>query len=241
MPAAGTRETFIARYHTLMRRDAWRNARGRDLILRSLDRTFGPWLPADRDAAILDVGCGEGALLTFLAARGYRNLAGFDLSPENVALCHDARLDFVAHHDARDVASFAPGSSWDLIFAVDLVEHLRKDDAVPFLAALRRRLAPGGTLIVRTPNMGSLLGGLERYGDLTHEWGLTERSARDLAAAAGFARDAIEVTPAWDAATLPGRGREAYLRILHRLVYLSAGRARPRIASANLLLRAVAR
>ena len=35
-----------------------------------LDLNYTPWLPADRDAAVLDVGCGPGRVLAFLAARG---------------------------------------------------------------------------------------------------------------------------------------------------------------------------
>lgn len=237
----GTRAAVLERYHTAMRRDAAREASGRGLIRRALARNLDPWLPDDRDAPMLDIGCGEGVLLGLLRDRGYRRLAGFDLSPENVALCHADGLDVVAMHDATDLASFAPGARYRVVFLIDVVEHLPKEDAVPVLRAVRARLEPGGTVIVRTPNLGSLLGALERYGDLTHEWGLTERSAVDLMRAAGFAAGDIDVAAAWGATTALGRIRERYLRVLHRTVFLSAGRARPRICTPNLLIRGVAR
>jgi 2-polyprenyl-3-methyl-5-hydroxy-6-metoxy-1,4-benzoquinol methylase len=239
--AAGTRAIFIDRYNSLQGRDALHDPKGRQRLERSLKRCMGSMLPDERDAAILDVGCGEGALLGLLAKDGYRRLSGFDLSAENVALCRDGGLDFVRVHDVETLDAFEPGRRYRVIFLCDVIEHLPKENAVPLLRAVRDRLEPGGWVVARTPNMGSLLGALERYGDLTHEWGLTERSGEHLFVAAGFARRDVEIGPAWEAATRAGRIRERYLRLLHRLVYLSAGRARPRIATPNLLVRAVAR
>lgn len=237
----GTRTTLIEGYHTLLGREAARDARARELIGRVLARNLDRFLPENRDAAMLDLGCGDGTLLHLLRARGYRTLAAFDLSPENVSLCHAAGLGFVARHDATALDDFSPGARYRLVFLIDLIEHLPKEDAVPLLRAARARLEPGGAVIVRTPNMGSLLGPLERYGDLTHEWGLTERSAVDLMRAAGFATEDVEIAPAWGAATGLGRLRELYLRALHRIVFSSAGRARPRICTPNLLIKAVVR
>ena len=36
------------------------------------------WLPARRDAHIVDLGCGDGRMLYLLAKKGYCNLAGVD-------------------------------------------------------------------------------------------------------------------------------------------------------------------
>lgn len=235
--AARTREAVLARYHTIMGRPAPTDPEARRVIFRSLERTLGPWLPAARDARILDVACGEGAVLAFLRARGYTDLAGFDLSPENVALCREAGLDFVRVHDALALDAFEPGRSFDAVLCLDVLEHLPKDEAVPFVAACARRLAPGGSLIVQTPNMGSVLGAFARHNDLTHEWGLTEATASELLVAAGFAPGDVEVRPAWEATTAAGRLREAYLRLLHRAVFAAAGAGRPRVPTKNLLVR----
>jgi SAM-dependent methyltransferase len=40
----------------------------------------------DRASAVLELGCGDGALLAYLAQRGFTNLAGVDISAEQVAL-----------------------------------------------------------------------------------------------------------------------------------------------------------
>jgi 2-polyprenyl-3-methyl-5-hydroxy-6-metoxy-1,4-benzoquinol methylase len=231
-----TSERLRERYHSLTGRPDHRDPRWRRQIHAAFARTLGPWLPADREARILDVGCGEGALLAFLRDRGYRCLAGFDLSPENVALCREQGLEFVREGDALHLGEME--GTYDLILALDLLEHLPKEGAVGFLEGARRRLAPGGTLVVQTPNMGYVLAAYYRYSDLTHRFGVTERSARVLFRAAGFEEGAIELRPAWNATTLLGRVREVYLWFLHALVGLAEGSYRPRIPTKNLLIRA---
>lgn len=236
-----TRDVIFERYHTLSRRGSWDSPEGRRTTLSALDRVLSPVLPANRDTRILDVGCGEGAVLGLLQEKGYRRLAGFDLSDENVALCHAAGLEFVRRHDAHEIDSFLPGEQFDAVLLVDLIEHVPKADALPLLLAASQRLADGGRLVVQTPNMGSLFAALHRHNDLTHEWGVTERSLTDLLYATGFREDQIRVLPAWSATTSRGRLREWYLRSLHRVVYAAEGRARPRIPTGNLIAVAVKR
>ncbi len=69
--------------------------------------------------------------------------------------------------------------------------------------------------------MGCVHASYHRYGDLTHHFGVTEKSALALFQASGFQRQEVEIGPDWNAATVPGYLRELYLRILHRLVFLS--------------------
>lgn len=232
-----TRARQIERYHTATGRPSIDDPRVRRLVWRSFERTIGPWLPADRGAKILDAGCGEGALLAFLRDRGYTNLEGFDLSPECVAVCHRLGLGFVKRFDLLELERW-PGEDYHAIFLLDVVEHLPKEKAAGVLEVARTKLAPGGYLVIQTPNLGSLLGPYHRYYDLTHEFGLTEKSVRDLLALAGFERDRVEVRPAWNAATQLGRAREVYLRVLHFLVFLAEDASRPRIPTKNLLVRA---
>lgn len=236
-----TRDAMIERYHSLSRRGTWSSPGGRRTTLSSLDRVLTPVLPAHRDARILDVGCGEGAVLGLLQEKGYRHLAGFDLSEENVALCRDAGLDFVERHDALDIEGFAPGRQFDAVLLIDLIEHLPKAVALPVLTAAFRRLVDGGRLIIQTPNMGSIFAALHRHNDLTHEWGVTERALTDLLHASGFQVDQIRVLPAWSATTARGRVREWYLRALHRVIFAAEGRERPRVPTGNLLAVAVKR
>ena len=239
MPALTTTERLYERYNSYTRRPVVSDRNKRKRIFGSLQRVLGEVLPSELDAPILDAACGEGALLSFLKEAGYRNLHGFDLSPENVTLCHGLGLHFVDRFDALEVERFKPGFQFETIFALDFLEHVARQKAATLLDFFRRRLRPGGSLIIQTPNLGCLFGGFHRYNDLSHEFGLTEKSAIDLLLVAGFEAGCITVSPAWNATTMLGRLREVYLRHLHRLVYLAEDRSRPQIPTKNLLIRAV--
>jgi 2-polyprenyl-3-methyl-5-hydroxy-6-metoxy-1,4-benzoquinol methylase len=223
-----------------MQRPDIQDPEARRIAFGALSRTLGPWLPPDRAAGILDAGCGEGALLAFLTESGYSNLSGFDLSKENVECCGRSGFTFVREFDALRIADYPGPETYDVIFALDLLEHLPKESTAAFLQGAFKRLRPGGgALILQTPNMGSLLGWYCFFNDLTHQFGVTENSAADLLAVAGFARNAVEVRPAWYATSRLGRMREFYAALCHRLLFLAEGAGRPRIAAKNLLIRAV--
>ena len=234
-----TTDRLYHRYNTYAGRPSVSNREKRSVMFGSLQRVLGKVLPADRSSPILDVACGEGSLLSFLKENGYRNLYGFDLSPENVFLCHNLGLDFVRRFDALSVADYQPAVQFETIFVLDLLEHLPKQAAAGFLGALRLRLRPGGSLIVQTLNLGCLFGLVHRYNDLSHEFGVTETSARILMSVAGFDPECVTIAPVWSATFLAGRIREFGLHLTHRLVYLLEGSGRPRIPTKDLLIRAV--
>jgi 2-polyprenyl-3-methyl-5-hydroxy-6-metoxy-1,4-benzoquinol methylase len=207
-------------------------------MFRAFERSLGRWLPVDLATPVLDLACGEGALLAFLRHRGYTNLAGCDISPENVTICHRLGLGFVVQADALELDRMAGVGRYGAVFALDMLEHLPKPRAAAFLDAVRRRLLPGGYVVVQTLNMGSHLGWYHRYADVTHEFGLTESSAAALFTAAGFVANKIQIRPSWNATTPLGYLREVYLRAVHRLLWAAEGAHRPRIPTRDLLIRA---
>jgi 2-polyprenyl-3-methyl-5-hydroxy-6-metoxy-1,4-benzoquinol methylase len=229
---------LLDRYNSYSRRATVREAHAREVIFESFRRTLGRWLPRDRRVRILDAACGEGALLCFLRDAGYSHLAGFDLSPENISICRQLGLDFVEQWDAMEYVEARGSHEFDVIFAMDMIEHLPKQQAAGFLERIRELLRPCGRLILQTPNMGSLLGCFHRHYDLSHEFGLTEKTALDLLMLAGFAQERVEIRPSWNATTPLGRLREVYLWTLHQAVFLVEGSHRPRIPTKNLLIRA---
>lgn len=128
---------------------------------------FHGWLPADPEIEILDVGCGGGQMLEALRLLGYRRGEGVDRSESQVEKAQTAGLNV----SCGNALEFLRGqrNRWDLILAIDLLEHLRKDEAMDFLSLARESLRPGGRLIVQMPNPDALAGMRVRYGDLTHE------------------------------------------------------------------------
>jgi 2-polyprenyl-6-hydroxyphenyl methylase/3-demethylubiquinone-9 3-methyltransferase len=97
----------------------------------------------------LDVGCGGGLLAEPLARLG-ASVTGIDASPEVIAVAreHMAAMDLHIDYLAGDVQEL--DGQFDLITAMEVVEHVA--DPGPFVQALARRLAPDGLLIMSTPN-----------------------------------------------------------------------------------------
>jgi SAM-dependent methyltransferase len=141
---------------------------------RVLRRLLLPYLPAPRDADILDVACGIGYAVEMLRKDGYTNVRGVDVSPQQVAVAAQRGLP-VVEGDAFDYLEGAAGSL-DAIVAFDFIEHLDRDELFRFLDVARSALRPGGRLIVKTANASCLFGTRFRYLDLTHELIFTERS-----------------------------------------------------------------
>jgi SAM-dependent methyltransferase len=107
---------------------------------------------------VLDVGCGTGFLLEQLAGRGFSGV-GVDLSPDSVEHANRRLAEIGAADRLRAEVGSAyepPDGPFDLIALTDVLEHL--EDPRRCLAALRERLAPGGLLVISTPNRRSLPG-----------------------------------------------------------------------------------
>jgi SAM-dependent methyltransferase len=150
------------------------------------------WMPESKNARILDLACGGGRLLFFFSQRGYTQLTGVDISPDQVALASQVASD-VRHESALDHVESNP-DSYDLITAYDIIEHFHKNEALRFLDGCIGALRPGGRLILQTPNADSPFGGSVRYGDFTHELCLNPNSLTRLMRMIGF--DGIEAREA---------------------------------------------
>jgi len=102
-----------------------------------------------RDARILDAGCGTGSNTPALAVHG--RVFGVDASPIPLTLSGTPRV-VLAHLERLPYA----GGSFDLVAALDLLEHL--DDDAAGARELARVLTPGGKLLVFVPAFEQLWG-----------------------------------------------------------------------------------
>lgn len=132
------------------------------------------WRPCNRDAMILDLGCGSGRLLRTLRDEGYSNVTGVDRSDEQLALARTVGVR-VVDADALEYVERSK-EAWDLILAIDLIEHLEKDEVLRLLDSARRGLRPQGRIVLQTLNGESPLVSAMRYADFTHETAFTPRS-----------------------------------------------------------------
>lgn len=143
-------------------------------------------VPADREARILDLGCGQGELLGLLREGGYRHLTGVDISEEQLVLARRRGVgEIVEQGDLEPWLAERP-AAFDVVIAVDVLEHFDKPEVLTLLDAAAAALAPAGTLIVRVPNATGPYAGRLRYGDFTHGLAFTEHSLRQVLAAVGF-------------------------------------------------------
>jgi cyclopropane fatty-acyl-phospholipid synthase-like methyltransferase len=140
----------------------------------------------DKDAAILDVGCGHGAIIYFACQAGYRNVLGVDGSLEQVTLARQLGIDGVSQGDLFDALNASGDSSLDGVIAFDVIEHFTRDELIEFVDAVRRVLRPGGKWIIHTPNGESPFASRMRYWDLTHELAFTRTSIAQLLLSSGF-------------------------------------------------------
>lgn len=139
---------------------------------------FRDWIPEDRHAAIVDVGCGSGDLLLALKYAGYTNISGVDLGAEQVASATEAGLE-VSQGDATKYLQAHLGS-FRIIIACDVMEHLSRDEALAFLQAARLALVANGAVLLRVPNAAAPRGTVYQHGDLTHETAFSPGSLRQL-------------------------------------------------------------
>lgn len=97
----------------------------------------------------LDVGCGGGLLAEPLARLG-AGVTAIDPARELIAVARAHAAGQRLAIDYRCASIEQIEGRFDLVTAMEVIEHVA--DAAAFVAALAERLAPGGLLILSTPN-----------------------------------------------------------------------------------------
>jgi SAM-dependent methyltransferase len=152
-----------------------------------------PLLPTNPRLNILDIGCGNGSLLGALAAAGYTHTQGIDIAPDQVAIAHQMGVTQVQQADLLPYLDKNP-QQFDVILAMDIIEHFTKDELVILLEKIRNALKINGLCIIRTPNADAVFASIFIAGDFTHENQLNGYSAKQVLGNCGF--DGVDVLPA---------------------------------------------
>jgi methionine biosynthesis protein MetW len=122
-------------------------------------------------ARVLDLGCGDGALLAHLqAARGCSGY-GIEIDDANVLACIDRGVNVIQLNLDEGLSMFGD-QSFDVVLQIDTLQHLRNAEVV-----LRETVRVGRTGIVAFPNFGHwpnrlsvLLGRMPVTRRLPYEW-----------------------------------------------------------------------
>lgn len=142
------------------------------------------YLPEDKDALIIDFGCGFGQILLALKRLGYSNIAGVDIDPEAIEFLSEKGIK-VYQGLSADAAQELRGKA-SLVIASHVIEHFPKSEIVPILVKLRSLLSANGEFFMMVPNAQSFTGAYWAYEDFTHQTLFTAGSVYFVLSASGF-------------------------------------------------------
>jgi SAM-dependent methyltransferase len=154
---------------------------GKEPVFRKL---FTPYVPARKDARILDLGSGYGEFLYFLQRAGYESAAGVELDPKQVEIGRRLGVRNLNCSDARELLQDSSGQ-FDFISAIDVLEHFPKHKAFELLGLIYTALRPGGRFLCQVPNAATFYLPLF-FMDFTHETPFAPSSLQQALEMAGF-------------------------------------------------------
>jgi len=118
--------------------------------------------PAGRRPRLLDIGCGNGALLAAAEKLGYE-VWGLDLDEKSIAAAKNVfGLKDVFALTLDEFAAKIGGQAgrFDVVMFVEVLEH--QDDPLGFVRQAKNLLAPGGVIVGSVPNRERLWAEAER-------------------------------------------------------------------------------
>jgi ubiquinone/menaquinone biosynthesis C-methylase UbiE len=149
----GVPYSAYSRFHDVMAEDSGQNIVAA-LLEHILPLVPGLALALQNGISVLDIGCGRGRALHFLAEKfPSSRFTGFDLSAEAIAYARDRanRSGLMnVRFEVRDLTNFdqeAPDAAFDLVTAFDAIHDQARPDKV--LAGIRCSLKAGGVFLMQ--------------------------------------------------------------------------------------------
>jgi 2-polyprenyl-3-methyl-5-hydroxy-6-metoxy-1,4-benzoquinol methylase len=162
-------------YDEVFRRDRGAQSKWHHLKFRRVAEEIAGY------SRLLDVGCGPGTFIAQMASA--HESVGIDLSRNQIAYA-ERRYGGPQRRFIRCTAEQLPEEAghFDAITAIELIEHLSPEEVKVTLEAAVARLAPGGKLVLTTPNFGGVWPLVEalvnRFGDVSYEMQHTNKFTR---------------------------------------------------------------
>jgi SAM-dependent methyltransferase len=158
-----------------------------------LDKNIKNVLPLDKNAKILDLGCGFGRYLKYIQELGYTDIQGVEIGDEQNEFLKNKGFNITQ----QDIFEFLKNikDKYDFVTMFDVLEHFTKEEIVELLPLLKNILNDNGILIVRVPNGEAIFKGGIMYGDFTHETFFTAKSLKQIFNIFNFSN--IQVFPSY--------------------------------------------
>jgi len=104
---------------------------------------------------VLEVGCGDG-IGAWLVQEGVGNLIAIDFDDELIKSAERRQDKYchVGYLQSVDLSNITTGL-YQGVFALDVLEHIRKDDEKEFILNMKNALASNGVLIIGSPSLES--------------------------------------------------------------------------------------
>jgi 2-polyprenyl-3-methyl-5-hydroxy-6-metoxy-1,4-benzoquinol methylase len=143
-----------------------------------------------KNSKILEVGFGNGGFLKYCGQQSY-DIVGTELNADLLRVAGNAGYEVFG----SEFLEKAEPSSFDFIFAFDVIEHIYPEDVVSFLASCKRVLRPGGIAFFRFPNGDSPMAMPNFNADITHVNWIGRGKIDYYSQAAGFQSCEVLATP----------------------------------------------
>ena len=157
-----------------------------DALDSVLELNYSAWLPQDKNAVILDLGCGDGRMLRFLSSKGYLDIRGVDRDPVALGLigqlegvtveCTEVGLEYFRRQQGK----------FKVIILKQMIYYVDRSEIMFFMSALKDALTDDGVIVVEFFNAALLSSRLTELKDPFIRTAYTEHSIRRLFAATGL-------------------------------------------------------
>ncbi len=201
---------------------------------RGYEKRFGPIISETIGQSCLVMGCATGMLCYYLREKKGCQVVGIDT---NAKLLEIARENTHAEFVLGDATEYAATCErrFDIVFLINLLEHIPRVKVIPLLRDLREILTDTGCIVIRTPNLNNLLGAAHFCNDFTHRNPLNEASLVQVAREAGLTR--VEFCNQFRMQSFSGKLRACLNWLIHRLLFRLRGGRMPKVFYRNLYAR----
>jgi SAM-dependent methyltransferase len=121
-------------------------------------------LPRRPGQSLLDIGCFAGTFLSLVPRARFERQVGVDILRPQVEYArarYGTPFRSFVHVDSVAALDHVEGT-FDCVTLIEVIEHLTAEEAGVLLAAVARKLKPGGRLVLTTPNYASAWPVIER-------------------------------------------------------------------------------